>query len=242
MKQLTILLLFLITTRLNAQEKINESSSSDYKRVQIGINLSPDICFRKLENNDGSSMSDVLINIFDESQIFKIGYTAGLNVCYNLKKNVSIETGLHYSNKGYQTKMQSLSFGTIDPSIPNQSKFVYNFYYIDIPVKANFTIGKKKLRFFTSVGLTTNIFIKETVTSVLIYSNRTDRKANPSAFNYNNLNLSPTVSIGIDYKINSKMNLRIEPTFRYGLLTIIDSPITGYLYSGGLNIAYCFGL
>lgn len=38
------------------------------------------------------------------------------------------------------------------------------------------------------------------------------------------------------------MNLRIEPTFSYGLLKIIDAPVTGYLYSGGINIGYYFGI
>lgn len=47
---------------------------------------------------------------------------------------------------------------------------------------------------------------------------------------------------GIDYKINRRMNLRVEPTFRYGVLKTIDTPVTGYLYSGGLNISYYFGL
>jgi hypothetical protein len=50
------------------------------------------------------------------------------------------------------------------------------------------------------------------------------------------------MSVGIDYRINEKMNLRIEPTFRYGVLKIIDTPVTGYLYSGGINVVYYYGL
>ncbi len=50
------------------------------------------------------------------------------------------------------------------------------------------------------------------------------------------------VSVGVEYKINERMNLRVEPTFRYGLLTVIDFPVAGYLYSGGLNIGYYVGL
>ena len=61
-------------------------------------------------------------------------------------------------------------------------------------------------------------------------------------FDYNKVNISPSVSAGIDYRINDRHHLRIEPTFRYGVLKIIDEPITGYLYSGGLNIGYYFGI
>ncbi len=42
------------------------------------------------------------------------------------------------------------------------------------------------------------------------------------------------------YKKN--MNIRIEPTFRIGVLSIINAPIKGYLYNAGLkNISYYFG-
>ncbi|MFN8323469.1 MAG: outer membrane beta-barrel protein [Chitinophagales bacterium] len=171
-----------------------------------------------------------------------MGYTAGLNVCFNIKKIVGLETGIQYSNKGYQTKKQDLVFGQPGSNLPIQSKFVYDFHCIDIPVKVNFTIGKKKVRFFTSVGLTTNIFIKEMLTSFWYYSNRTDKKTSPAGYDYKKVNISLTISVGIDYKINDRMNLRVEPTFRYGVLKIIDTPVTGYLYSGGLNISYYFGL
>lgn len=242
MKYLILFLLTLTAFSSYGQDKTKETPTADFKRVQIGINVSPDVCFRTLKNNDGSWSSDLVVDQRNIMETVKVGYTAGLNVCFNIKKFVGLETGIQYSNKGYQTKKQDLIFGQPDPSLPKQSKFVYDFHCIDIPVKANFTIGKKKVRFFTSVGVTTNIFIKETQTSFLIYSDRTDKKTSPTNFDYNKVNISPTVSVGIDYKINGRMNLRVEPTFRYGVLKIIDTPVTGYLYSGGLNISYYFGL
>ena len=242
MKQLPIYLLVLITLSSKGQNTDKKVSTADFKRVQIGINFSPDICFRLLKNNDGSSTSDIGIKRSNENEIVKFGYTAGLNVCFNIIKFVGIETGIQYSNKGYQTKTIDYTFGQPNPFAPKEGKFIFNFHYIDIPLKVNFTIGKKKVRFFTSVGLTTNIFIKETQTSILKYTDRTDRITKPTSYDYNRINISPTISLGIDYKINSRMNLRIEPIFRYGVLKIIDAPVTGYLYNGGLNISYYFGM
>ena len=165
MKNLTLFLLTLTAFSSYGQDKTKETPTADFKRVQIGINVSPDVCFRTLKNNDGSWSSDLVVDQRNKMETVKVGYTAGLNVCFNIKKFVGLETGIQYSNKGYQTKKQDLIFGQPDPSLPKQSKFVYDFHCIDIPVKANFTIGKKKVRFFTSVGVTTNIFIKETQTS-----------------------------------------------------------------------------
>lgn len=242
MKQLTFFLMTLTAISSYGQDKTKVTTTSEFKRVQIGINISPDICFRTLENNDGSSTSDLVVKLNNENETVKVGYTAGLNICFNIKKNVGLETGIQYSNKGYQTHPIDLILSQPDPSEPNKSKFIYNFHCIDIPLKANITIGKNKVRFFTSVGLTTNIFKKETETSVLVYSDRTDKITYPTNFDYNKLNISLTISVGIDYKINSRMNLRVEPTFRYGVLKIINAPVTGYLYSGGLDISYYFGL
>jgi hypothetical protein len=242
MKHLTIILLSLTSFICYGQDKTKEAPTTDFKRVQIGINFSPDVCFRTLKNNDGSSSSELVIDNRNERETVKFGYTTGLNVCFKINKFVGMETGIQYSNKGYQTKMQDLISDQPAPSLPNQSKFIYDFHCIDIPVKINFTIGKKKFRFFTSVGVMTNIFIKETQTSILVYSDRTDEKTSPTNFNYNKINISPTISVGIDYKINDRMNLRVEPNFRYGVLKIIDTPVTAYLYSGGLNISYYFGL
>jgi hypothetical protein len=118
---------------------------------------------------------------------------------------------------------------------------MYDFHCIDIPIKVNFAVGKKKVRFFSSLGLTTNIFIKENQKSFMYYSDHTDKITSPANYDYNDSNISPTASVGIDYKINNNMNLRIEPTFRYGVLKIINSPVTGYLYNGGLNISYYYG-
>ena len=77
--------------------------------------------------------------------------------------------------------------------------------------------------------------------SIVIYSNgKTSKTSQTSTYNYNKINVSPTISLGVDYIINSMSNLRIEPTFRYGLLKTIDKPITEYLWNTGINISYYF--
>ena len=238
MKQITVLLLILTTLNSFAQE---EANTLDFKRVQIGINVSPDICYRMLKDTDHSSASGFISTYNNNNEIIKVGYTAGLNVCFNLSHLIGLETGIQYSNKGYQTKFQELFFAGYIQDAPMKVKYIYNFHYIDIPVKVNFTFGKNKVRFFTSVGLTTNVFIEETQTRISVYSNGKQKGTSPTNIDYNRINISPTVSVGFDYKINNRMNLRVEPTFRYGILTIIDAPIHGYLFSAGLNISYYFG-
>jgi hypothetical protein len=113
---------------------------------------------------------------------------------------------------------------------------------MDIPLKINYAIGNNKWRLITSLGITTSVFLKETITSCFYYTDHTDKKLNPYNYDFNTINFSPTLSIGADYKMNNKMNLRVEPTFRYGVTKIISTPVTGNLYNGGLNIGYYYAL
>lgn len=227
---------------VNGHVNASNNTTSDFRKFQIGINFSPDICYRTLKNNDGSNTSQIVIRIRNENETIKLGYTTGLNFCYNFNTSIGIETGVQFSNKGYQSKMKSLRYNQPEPDDPLFGKFRYNFYCMDIPLKANITFGEKKLRLLTSFGLTTNILFKETSTSVLIYSDGKKRKEAPQGYDFNNLNFSPTLGIGIDYQINNRMHLRVEPTFRYNVLKIIDTPVTAYLYNGGINISYLYGL
>jgi Outer membrane protein beta-barrel domain len=214
----------------------------NFKRFQIGIIVSPDGCYRTLKNNDGSPSSDIVIGVRNENETFKLGCTAGLNVCYYIKSNFGFETGIQYSNKGYRTKNKILTWGTPDQSLPIKSKFIYGYHYIDIPLRMNYIMGHRKVRFIASAGLTANIFIKETQRHVLEYEDgKKERDKTTPPYDYKKINISPTFSVGIDYRLNNRMNLRIEPTFRYGILKINDKPIVGYLYSGGLNVGLFFG-
>ena len=191
----------------------------------------------------------------NDLETFKIGYTAGLNVCFKVTNKFSVEAGLQYSNKGYSFKMQELVYGdmidprygfiylTNGPTGPTKLKFVYNYHYFDIPIRAILCFGNKKLKLITSAGITTNLLVNATTTSISTYEDgNIVRKTSDQAYNYKTLNLSPSISAGIIYSINDKIHLQAEPTLRYGILKIIDSPVTAYLWNSGLNISIYYAV
>lgn len=93
---------------------------------------------------------------------------------------------------------------------------------MDIPLKVNITLGKKKLRFISSAGVTTNLFIL-------------------GVENLKSINLSPTLSAGIDYKISKLVHLRLEPTLRYGVLnTSYDTYTSTYFFNAGFSVGVYF--
>jgi hypothetical protein len=257
MKRFATFAAMLISLVTFGQDSLETKVEKDFKRLLIGVNVSPDYCYRTLKNNNGSSTSSMIIELRDEGEQFKIGYTAGLNVCYNISKKLGIELGVQYSNKGYAHRKGKLTFAdVIDPryginygsngssaSTPASIKLFYDHKYLDLPVRAIYSFGKRRIHFVASLGVTTNIFLEATQTMIIKYeSEDTWRKTVDQQEDFKSLNISPTISFGADYRISNKFNLRVEPTFRYGILKIIDTPITAYLWNGGLNITCYYSL
>lgn len=237
-------MLFLAAIHLSAQET---------PRLQLGLSFSPDYCFRSIINNDGSSGSGSIISSRDSNEKGKIGYTTGLNLIYNLGPTLGLELGLHYSNKGYQyVSGYGLTFGSmIDPrtgfaytsGTPTSVRFRYNFHYLDVPLKVNFTFGHGTVRFVASAGAALNVLFSEKVRAVIKYDDgHTERNSYTSTYDYNTINISPLVSAGIDLQLGSNSNLRIMPVFRYGVVKIIDDPVSARLWNAGIHIGYYIGL
>jgi hypothetical protein len=210
-----------------------------------------------MKNNNNSKMSQSIIDLRNRYEAPMFGYSGGVNILYQFSKHISAEAGVQYSKKGYAMKTHDLYFG--DPIDPrngitytnpggNSSGLVniktrYNHHYLDIPVRALFTIGKKRMRFSSSIGITTNIPLKATQTTIIEYEDGdTKRTTNDQLYKFNRLNISPTVSIGVDYQLSEKFSLKAEPTFRYGLIKIIDTPVTAYLWSGGMILSCYYKL
>ena len=120
---------------------------------------------------------------------------------------------------------------------------IYNYHYLDIPLKATFTFGSGSFRVVSSVGVSTNILMNASQTNVYEYQDgSSDKSTQASSESFQTINISPMISLGVEKRIKDKSFIRIEPTFRYGILKIIDAPITANLWSAGLNLSYYFGL
>jgi hypothetical protein len=225
-----------IVCALTAAAQEAKKASMEPKRISIGVNFSPDFCFRTLKENDGSYSANQLLKTRNNNEMAMFAYSAGLLFYFNPTDNFAWETGIQYAHRGYQTKKLKLMYEQPGPTEPESMNTTYDYYYIDMPLIATFIFGKSKLRFLTSVGFSTNILIEENQSMTFQYADGR-KKSNTSGTDYKNrkLNISPQVSIGIDYKVNDKINIRLEPTFRYGILNTANTPVAAYLLSAGLN-------
>lgn len=236
MKQLFILIATLASLSASGQ------NTNPTQRILIGFNFSPDYCYRTLKNTDGSNSGDLIIKTRNGIEIAKFGYTTGLNVGYNFSPLVGFETGIQFSNKGYKTINQDLFFFPPNPDLPTKLEITYAYQYIGIPIKAKLFLGKSKFRFLSSVGVMTNFLLNVKQTFNAEYADGRKEKSQYSKSGYNEVDLSPMISVGIDYKLNHKIHLVAEPTFRYGAVETKDTPVTEHLWNAGLNVGFYYAL
>jgi hypothetical protein len=238
MQQFALLTFTLLTFVGFAQRTPNEIQTSTFKRFEIGISAAPEICYRTLLNNDGSENSTSIIHYRNENETVKMGYTGGLHLGYNFNERFGFQTGIQYANRGFSTKKIDIAGSLIDPVIPESFKYNYNYHYLEIPTKVNFSFGTNRMRLTTSAGVSSAFLIKQSRTYIGYYKDTTTRQDMTSIDTYNRFNLFATISAGVEMRISPNMSIKVEPTFRYGLLKIIETPVSGHWYSGGLNVSY----
>ncbi|MDY0078749.1 MAG: outer membrane beta-barrel protein [Bacteroidales bacterium] len=233
--KITSLLFILISSVVFGQTAEPVSSS----KVSIGISFSPDYCYRTL--NPQNDFSEVIAEIRDETEIAKIGYTVGLSLLYKSWNRVSIETGLYFSNKGYQTEFVAVY--DLEPTVPifvNRAKSNYQLYYLDIPLKLNYFVLTGRAKLFTSAGFSANIFLDQR--EKVSFEDPESTEIIKSDAEFSALSVAVILGVGIDYAINNKLNLRIEPVFRHAIIPLLDAPIKEYQYSAGANFGVYYTL
>ena len=237
MKQLLILVTTLALLTVQGQD------TKPAQKILIGFSFSPDYSSRTLKNNDGSPSSDLVINSRNDNEVAKFGYTTGLNFCFNFSQLVGFETGIQFSNKGYKTKIQDLIYFPPSPSSPTKSKTTFAYQYIGIPLKAKFSFGKSKVHFISSIGFMTNLLLNVKQTNNFKYSNgKTEKKTQSTTSGFKKVDISPIISVGLDYKLNNKIHLLAEPTFRYEIIKTKDAPVSENLWNVGLNAGFYYAL
>ena len=220
-----------------------QDHKKDSKKIQLGINYSPDYNYRTLTINNKSQGATQVKDIRNKTESPKFGYTSGLQIAWTFHPKLALNIGLQYSNKGYKLKEKPRAISEsdlLDDQHYFATRFKYSFHYIDFPLSISYLIGKKRMQMVASIGVTTNIFIKECLS---IFRNTKSNQFDihlPSHYKYNKFNLSATIGCGINYHLLSKIDVRLEPSFRYQLLKVINSDLSAHLWNFGMNTAILY--
>ena len=213
-------------------------------KLSLGLSFSPDYCYRTLKPDAGSKW---IAEARDTFEIPTFGYTAGLILNLKITKRISLETGLLFSDRGERTKKMTLypldTLGQLNSTIPTKITYFYHYLYLEIPCKINYCLLNRRMKIFISGGISPSIFLTQRTKSIAEYfDEHTNTRSTNSNSDFRIFGLSFTGSVGFSYDLTSKFFLTIEPTYRRSIISIVDAPIRGYMYSIGLNTGLYYKL
>lgn len=214
----------------------------NYTVFQIGGMGSTNICFRTLENTRSEISVDQLIDLRNDGETMKFGYQAGIGFCINVSENFGVETGVQYSNMGFETKLMDFIYAFPEPGAPIQGRSIFNLNYIQIPLKGNIFIGKGKVKFYSSIGVQTNALVNQNETWVLKYEDgRTEYEVFDSNYPLEKVHFSGMIEAGIDVKFSKYIHLRAAPNFSHSIGRVVDAPLSTYLWTAGMGVQFYYG-
>jgi hypothetical protein len=235
------ILLFFFAFMLHAQD------STRHKRFYVGLTGSPDYSYRFRQTS--SSILNYTVNWENAYERPNILFTVGVDCLIKFNRKTAFGFGLLYSVKGEKTSDTPIS--SVPPTAQSAhytyifgGRFTDQFYvnYLDIPIKFDYYFSSSKLSPYLVLGISTNIFLFERITST---TTGTDGTKYLQVFNepstFHTFNPQGQMGFGFNYCFNTSL-IRVEPIFRVSLLNASTTMISTWFYSFGLNCSYFFGV
>ncbi|MBT8222679.1 MAG: outer membrane beta-barrel protein [Eudoraea sp.] len=247
------------------EEAVAETTSD---RWSVGPMVAP-VYFNTLAEG-----SPVHSNFVANTKSGNINLSYGVAVSYQITDKLSVRSGLHRVDYGYDTDdirfSSSLTASTstlienIDydsnsrtlvvesrasrgaqesaaldasevnaPSPAREGRMVQDFGYLEVPMELQYNLVDNKLGVNLIGGLSSLFLMENTVTLVADNAATSMGEAN----NINEVNFSTNFGLGLYYRFTPKMQLNLEPMFKYQLNTFSDAagnfqPFSLGVYSG----------
>jgi hypothetical protein len=252
-------------------EKEAVAEQSD-KRWAMGPSVAP-VFFGSV--GEGSPIHS---NFASNTKSGNLNLSYGLTVTYNVSKKLSIRSGVHRVDYGYDTndvvftsslttstnqlidnisyaqtsrnlvvesKNNSSSVATFNDNSnfggqaqPFEGRMVQQLGYVEVPMELNYALLNKKFG-INLIGGVSSLFLVDNAVSLQSDQLITEMG---EANNANDVNFSTNIGIGFNYEISQKLQLNVEPIFKYQLNTFSETagnfrPYAVGVYSG-LNFRF----
>lgn len=223
-----IILLFLgLSGHLNAQQTTS--------KISIGAVFGGVYSFRNLEGS-----LDYLIEMRNEAESPAYGFIGGLNIAYQLSKNWSLESGIAYATRGYNSKGQGIDG---EGNVLGSHTARHTYHYLDIPLKASYSLSSWHVKPFISAGLVANVFLKEMHYADLINSSGDHIIIdNRISSEKNVLGLEGMLAIGITFPFYERFYSKILTHYTHDLFKTTNTEVTEKLYQYGVQIGVFYQL
>lgn len=216
--------------------------------IYIGLQVSPNFSYRILSNNSGESSVDDDIDYLNNREKAALGYRIAAVSGIKVSQNWTLEAGVAYVENCTNF---TLSFG--DNVGPRRGFAPYDYdtegelktclSYVGIPIRIIWNFGTENTRVLASFGLAPQILLNQTTTAQFTKGDDRDDWVTDFSEDATGFNLSPSLGIGAEFKLNENFFLRAEGIARFGVVNINeDSPINSYIYSSELNVGIHYNI
>ncbi|MEQ1733394.1 MAG: outer membrane beta-barrel protein [Bacteroidia bacterium] len=203
MKHLILIALTLITFTAKAQDTTQTIPSAKW---QVGAQFSPDA-------------TTGVYRFYPYGYTPSFGFATGLNASRKLNKRFRLDVGLLYAqrNDGLKDLVFSVDYRN-GFSYDTLTSFKLKNNFIEIPLKLKWQfVQRKRCVFYATMGASANILVKST--SKFTYYNGTTNEVystekHPTNFTTQTILPSALIGVGMEYKLNKKLNLVLQPEYR----------------------------
>ena len=187
----------------------------------------------------------------NEEKKGKSNFRAGINYNFPISKKIFLKTGFRIISVGYSTNLNYNDGGQIivtPTSIENyindsyklKKKYIYDYWFIEIPIVLRYELGDKIFVPFIEVGISPNLYITTRHQEIKGNENNIEFRRNKSD-QFNKVQMVASISAGVNYNYSSKIVIFGQPTFRFHLTDLTKSEYSNeYLYNFGIETGIRF--
>ena len=220
--------------------------------------------------------SPIHSNFASSTKSGNLNLSYGVTVAYNISKKLSVRSGVHRVDYGYDTNdivfTSSLTTSTnqlidnityaqtsrnlvvqnkegfspapnegsavVAQAQPLEGRMVQQLGYVEVPMELNYALFDNKFG-INIIGGFSSLFLVDNAVSLESEQLITEMG---EANNANSINFSTNIGLGMNYQISQKLQLNVEPIFKYQLNTFSEAagnfrPYSVGVYSG-LNFKF----
>ncbi len=168
---------------------------------------------------------------------FRYGYETGLIFVKQISPKLDVDSRILFQKYNFIYEMSVLNYYDLAFAKEGKMKYIYSYSYLSIPITIRYELlGNNKIALGVRGGISFDKFIKK--------EKQIDYGADiVSNTDTPDLNLSAVVAFPIEFKINEKLGLLIEPQINSMLLNNEKNNIGDWssrLYGIGLNLGVIF--
>ncbi len=216
--------------------------AKEYSRFSLGVSYSPEASYRFLGIRKGENepILQSTIDSRNESEIFKYGHSAGIQITYDLNKKFSLESGISYTMFGEKTKPLDLVLVDVSgATLVGTYTWRNSYHYVSVPLGFNYSFGSGALKYVVSSGISASMVVGQSSTVRTDYVDGGYSESSSSAFgtpsSFHRLVLGAHISAGIQYHFSNKFSICAAPVFRVTATSITDAPILGHYFNTGIE-------